>query len=116
MADSNEDIDERVEKAVQDILAEREAGEHPVIAQKAREYRVSKYRIQRRLKGVGPRTSRILTNYKLLEVQEEALLQYILTCDEIGQSMRYDFISKVANDMLEKNHIGDGPILTVGRN
>lgn len=41
MADSNEDIDERVANAVRDILAEREAGEHPVVAEKAREYRVS---------------------------------------------------------------------------
>ncbi|KAF7506803.1 hypothetical protein GJ744_011415 [Endocarpon pusillum] len=74
MADSNKDIDERVASAVRDILAEREAGEFPVIAQKAREHRVSKYRIQRRLKGIGPRTSRIPTNYKLSEMQKEALL------------------------------------------
>ena len=33
MADSNEDIDERVEKAVQEILAERETGEFSVVVQ-----------------------------------------------------------------------------------
>ena len=105
MADSNEDIDERVEKAVQEILAEREAGEFPVVAQIAREHRVSRYRVQRRLKGVGPRTSRKPTNYKLSETQEQVLLRYILSLDEIGHSIRYDYVSKITNKMFKKDHI-----------
>ena len=68
MADSNEDIDERVANAVRDIRTEYETGERLVIAEKAREYRVSRFRIQRRLKDIGPRTSRKPKNYKLLEV------------------------------------------------
>lgn len=114
MADSDEDIEERVANAVRDIRAEREAGERPIIAEKAQEYRVSKYRIRRRLKGIGPRTSRKPTNYKLTEVQERALLQYILSLDEIGQSIRYDYVSKVANDILKEGHIGEGPTPVVG--
>lgn len=116
MADSNEDIDERVANAVRDIRAEYEAGERPVIAEKAREYRVSRFRIQRRLKGIGPRTSRKPKNYKLSEVQEQALLQYILSLDEIGHSIRYDYVSKVANEMLKEDSIGDDCVPTVGRN
>ena len=115
MADSNEDIDERVANAVRDILAEREAGERPVIAEKAQEYQVSRYRIQRRLRGIGPRTSRKPKNYKLSEIQEQALLRYILSLNEIGQSIRYDYVSKVANEMLKEDHKENSPAPTVGQ-
>jgi hypothetical protein len=36
MADSDEDIDELVEKAVEEIFVEREAGERTNVAEKAR--------------------------------------------------------------------------------
>ncbi|ERF72127.1 hypothetical protein EPUS_02918 [Endocarpon pusillum Z07020] len=114
MPDSNEEIDERVANAVRDILAEREAGERPVIAEKAREYRVSKFRVQRRLKGIGPRISRKPKNYKLSEIQEQALLQYILSLDEIGQSIRYDHVNKVANEMLKEDHTENSTAPVVG--
>ena len=68
MANSNEDIDEHVTNAVRDILAERETGEHSVVAEKTREYRVNRHRIERRLKDIGPCTSRKSTNYKLSEI------------------------------------------------
>ena len=107
MAESQEDIEDRVEKAVEEILAEREAGEKPSVRQTAREWNVNVFRVYRRLKGIGPRTSRKPTNTKLSEVQERSLLQYILALDEIGQSLRYDCISSVANDMLKDSHEGD---------
>ena len=74
MADSNEDIDEHVANAVRDIRTEYEVGERPVITEKAREYRVSRFRIQRRLKNIESRISRKLKNYKLSEVQKQVLL------------------------------------------
>ena len=113
MTNSDEDIDERVEKAVDDILAEREAGEHTNIAETAREYRVSKFRVYRRLKGIGPRTNRKPTNYKLSEVQEQALLEYILSLDEIGHSIRYDYVSKIVNEILKEDHKGNDSVSTV---
>ena len=113
MADSNEDIDERVEKAVQEILAEREAGEFSVVAQIVREYRVNRYRVQRRLKGVGSRTSRKPTNYKLSETQEQALLRYILSLDEIEHSIRYDYVSKITNEIFKENHTKNNPTSVV---
>ena len=116
MVNSNEDIDERVANAVRDILTECKAGEHSVVAEKTREYRVSRHRIERRLKGIGPRTSRKSTNHKLSEVQEQVLLRYILSLNEIGQSIRYDYINKITNEMFKKDYIGDGPISTVDRN
>ncbi len=114
MVDTDERIEERVERAVRDILAEREAGERPVVAEKAHEYRVSRHRIQRRLKGIGPRTSRIPKNYKLSEVQEQALVRYVLSLDGTEQSICYDDLRKVANDMLVEDHIGDDPAPVVG--
>jgi hypothetical protein len=38
MPDSDEDIKERIEKAVEEILTERETGDPSNIAEKAREY------------------------------------------------------------------------------
>ena len=114
MVDSNEDIDEHVEKAVQEILTERETGEFSVVAQIVREHRVSRYHVQRRLKGVGPRTSRKPTNYKLSETQEQALLRYILSLDEIGHSIRYDYVSKIANEMFKEDHTKNNPTSVVG--
>ena len=70
MADSNEDTDEHVANAVRDILAERETGERSVVAEKTCEYRVTRHRIERRLRDIGPRTSRKPKNYKLSEVQK----------------------------------------------
>jgi hypothetical protein len=57
MVDSDEDIEERKERAVQAILAEHEAGESPIVAEKAHEYGVNKFRVYRRLKGIRPRMS-----------------------------------------------------------
>ena len=48
-----------------------------------REYRVNRYRIERRLKNIGPRTNRKSINHKLLEIQKQVLLRYILSLNEI---------------------------------
>ena len=68
MTNSDEDIDECVEKTVNDILAEREVGECTNIAETVYEYRVNKFRVYRRLKRIGSRTNRKPTNYKLSKV------------------------------------------------
>ena len=74
MADSNEDIDERVTNAVRDIRTEYETRERPIIVEKTRKYRVNRFRIQRRLKNIESRISRKSKNYKLSEIQEQILL------------------------------------------
>ena len=70
MINSDEDIDECVEKTVNDILAERKTGKHTNITETTHEYRVNKFRVYRRLKRIGPRTNRKPTNYKLSEMQK----------------------------------------------
>ena len=67
MTDLNENINEHVEKTVQEILVECKTEEFSIIVQIIREHQVNKYRVQRRLKRIGSRTSRKPTNYKFLE-------------------------------------------------
>jgi hypothetical protein len=104
MAESSADIDELVDKAVRELRAEYEDGERCGVAAKARELGIFKYRLHRRLKGVGPRTARKPTNYKLSAVQKASLLRYILSLDEIGHAIRYDQIESVANAILTEDH------------
>jgi hypothetical protein len=65
MPDSNADIDDLVAKGVRELLSEYEQGVRPNVAAKARELRVYRDRLYRRLKGVGPRTARKPANPKL---------------------------------------------------
>ena len=68
MINSDEDIDEYVEKTVNDILIKREIEKHINITEPVRKYRVNKFRVYRRLKRIEPRTNRKPTNYKLLKI------------------------------------------------
>jgi DDE superfamily endonuclease/Tc5 transposase DNA-binding domain len=114
MPNSNTDIDEVVDRAVREICAEREDGERVNVAAKAREIGVHKDRLYRRLKGVGPRTTRKPINSKLSVVQEASLMRYILCLDDIGQAVRYDWISHVANAILAEDHTDDDLPPSVG--
>jgi ketosteroid isomerase-like protein len=57
MAESSADLDELVDRGVRELRAEYEDGDRRGVAAKARELGVSKDRLHRRLKGVGPRTT-----------------------------------------------------------
>ena len=114
MPNSNTDIDELVDRAVRELRAEYEYGERVNVAAKAREIGVHKDRLYRRLKGVGPRTTRRPVNNKLSAVQEASVLRYILCLDEIGQAVRYDWISNVANAILAEDHTNDDLPPSVG--
>jgi hypothetical protein len=49
MSDLNEDLDERAVKAVKEIIRAKSAGERVSVAAIALKYRVSKFRLYRRL-------------------------------------------------------------------
>jgi hypothetical protein len=87
MPDLQADIDELVAKGVRELLSEDEAEERSNVAVKARELGVLKDRLYRRLKGVGPRTTRKAARSKLSAIQEASLMRYILSLDEIGHSV-----------------------------
>lgn len=84
MASSNEDSDDLAKRATAEIRQEMEAGMRVNVPETARQYRVSRFRVARRLKGLGGRSDRGPVNYQLSETQEAALLQSIRTMDEIG--------------------------------
>jgi Tc5 transposase DNA-binding domain len=114
MANSDADLDELAQKAANEIRSYRETGERVSVAAIARQYGVHKNRVHRRLKGIEGRTTRKPINYKLSAVQEAALLSYIRTLDEIGQSIRLDQVSYAANSILRQDHTEEGPAPTVG--
>jgi hypothetical protein len=83
------------------------------VAAVAREYRVSKFRLYRRLQGKGGRTARKPINKKLSETQEGALIRYIRSLNEIGPGVRLDQISNIANAILKEDYSEDDSPLTV---
>jgi hypothetical protein len=87
---SDEDLDELVGRATEEIRHAREAGKHPVVAVTARAYGVDRQRLSRRLKGKGGRLGRKPVNYKLFPIREAALIQYIRTLDRISVRIRLD--------------------------
>jgi hypothetical protein len=111
---SDEDLDELVERAAEEIRHAREAGKHPVVAVTARAYGVDRQRLSRRLKGIGGRSSRKPVNYKLSPIQEAALVQYIRTLDGISVGIRLDQLSSTANAILKQNYREDGKPDIVG--
>ena len=71
---SDEYIDDLVDRVVREILVEREHGVRSSVTEKARELGISKYRIHRRLKDVGSRTTRKPVDCKLSTIQKASLL------------------------------------------
>jgi hypothetical protein len=115
MPKSDTDIEDLVDRAVREIREEEEDGDRPNVAAKARELRVPKDRLYRRLKGVGPRIARKPVNHRLSAVQEGSLLRYIHTLDEIRVAIWYDRISLVANAILAEDYTNNDRTLSVGK-
>ncbi|KAF7502953.1 hypothetical protein GJ744_004799 [Endocarpon pusillum] len=83
--------DDIVERAAEDFRKRIEAGGNPGSLTKwAERYGVTRFRLARRLKGIGPRRDRIPVNRKLSEAQEAALIRYIRDIDDIRTSVRID--------------------------
>jgi hypothetical protein len=114
MPDSNEDSNERVQKAVDEINRERETGEKVNVAEKALQYRVHKDRIHRRLNRIRPRGGRRAVNTKLSAIQKACLLEYVRILNEIGLSIRLNQLSCAANALLAHDHTEEGLPLSVG--
>jgi Tc5 transposase DNA-binding domain len=110
----NRTRDVLAEQAADEVARRREAGEVVFVSKIARAYGVDRQRVARRLKGVGGRTSRKPVNYRLFEVQEAALIQYIRTIDGIGTGVRQEQIISTANSILREDYIGDGISPVVG--
>jgi hypothetical protein len=85
----------------------------------ARQFNLSKDRIQRRFKGTQTsRSARDPTNLKLDTHQDKALCWYLTRLWEIGVPLRYKGIAAAANEILATayNPVFDSPPPTVGEN
>jgi len=111
---SNSNLDALADRAADEVRERRDAGERVFVAQIARAYGVDRKRVSRRLKGVGGRTSRKGVKYKLSEIQEAALIQYIRTLDGIGTGVRQEQVVSTANSILRQDYTGDGEPPVVG--
>jgi Tc5 transposase DNA-binding domain len=105
---SNRVLDELAERPAAEIWEKRDAGERVVVAVVAHAYGVDRQRVCWRLKGVGAWTSKKLVNYRLSEVQEAALIQYIRTLDEIGIGIHQEQLVSTANLILKQDYTGGG--------
>ena len=113
MSNSDENLDDLVDKIVREILVERENEERPNVLVKARELSIYKDRIYRRLKNVRSCTTQKSVNYKLSTVQEISLLRYIFSLDKIRHSVQYNQINNITNVILIKDHTITIPVFFI---
>ena len=104
MSVSNEDTNDLVDKVVREIRVAREEGQRSTVTVKVRELDIHKDRIHQRLKSIGSRIDRKITNSKLFTVQETSLIRYILSLNEIDYFIRYNQISNIINVILLEDH------------
>lgn len=96
MASNCREIEERVQLA----LDKARTQPSPNISKLAREFDVPRMRLSRRWHGIGARTDRQPTNYRLTEDQELALIIYCKKMDEIGLSCDIHKLETTAFQML----------------
>lgn len=109
--EANEAIEYRVSEAVQYIQSNPDAK----IAAVAREFRVPRMRLKRRVDGIPAKTGSRAANTKLTEPEEKAICRYIDRLDRINLAVRPEFIMDVANGILQARASSREPALTVNR-
>lgn len=92
----------KMESRIQEALAYLADFPHAKVATVAREFGVSRDRLQvrRRLAGIGPLESRPVTNTKLTAPEEVAVCRYIDRLDAINLAVKPAFVTDVANYIL----------------
>lgn len=81
--------------------------EHPnacPITKLAEMFDVPYQRLNHRLHKRNSKSTRMQTNLKLDEVQEEALISYLKRCDKIGVPVRLNQLAISANSILKRSH------------
>ena len=91
------------EKRVQDALEYIEDNPAAKIAVVAREFGVTRQRLQRRMQGVPAREGHPAANTKLTREQEVALCRYIDRLDSMNLAVRPEFITDAANHILKES-------------
>ena len=94
------------------VIADYEAGRFRSIRAAAKAYEVPKSTFTDRLRGVQTRRVSQLSNRKLTETEENALIQWIVDLSERGHPVRILHIEHMANQLLSERV---GPGSTVGK-
>ena len=89
----------------QEISSIREAAHH---------FQVPRSTLQRRLTGDVFRSESRANNHKLSQIEEESLVQWILSMDSRGAAPRPTTVQEMANMLLATR--GSTPVQTVGKN
>lgn len=92
------------EERVQAAVHEYETSLKPILASIATKWGTDRFTLKRRLRGVGPRESRIGPGRKLINTQEAAIISYCARLDRINTSARVAQIEGAANLLLARMH------------
>ena len=92
--------EERVQHALQ-YLQNNPQAKLTAVAEK---FFVGRKRLRNRSTGIGANTTKRPVNYKLSEVQEQALLEVIRQSDSIGLLIRQKATPLYANEILKHDH------------
>ena len=90
----------KMEARTQEALAYLRVFPEAKIRHVAREFGVSRDRLRRRMQGIGPLESRLVTNTKLTAPEEVALCRYIDRLDAINLAVKPVFVTDAANYVL----------------
>jgi hypothetical protein len=104
---TNEEIEERVIKACEDLEKQKK----PKIAKIARKYGVHKDRVRRRFRGIaGPSHNKGGHNKRLTNDEDKALCLYINFAEDIGLLIREKTLVTAANSILRSHYEDPFPV------
>ncbi len=93
-----------IEDAISDAITELNKGFYSTSIEAAKAYNVAPRMVQRRLKGMGSRSSRTSPNRALNPQQEQAMQNYLKRPDDAGISAKLSMLRGVANHLLKRSH------------
>ncbi len=105
----DETHERRVELAVEALRRKDVAN----VSAAAATYHCSRYRISRRMKGIGPKSKRKAHGYKLTECQENSIpiVVFIRRLEDIGVHLQYCNLKELADSILRDAHKARHPNL-----
>jgi len=93
------------EDAISDAVSAFHEGLYSIPTAAAKAYNVAPRTVQRRVKGMGSRSSRIPSNRALNLEQEQAIRDYLKRLDDAGISATLSMLRGAANYLLKRSHL-----------
>ena len=91
-------MESRLQEAVEFKLSNPDAA----VAFVAREFKVSRYSLMRRLNGAGPKKGRPAPHSRLTGLEKVAIYRYIDRLERINLAVRREFITNAVNAILRE--------------